>query len=151
MSNTIYSFKDLTGAFSHKLAGQIVFGGTTGRIGLGQITIHMANDVTTHEIGVDGGIIPFVIPVYNGVVTIQCQQTSTLHKFLLNWYDYLKVQEYIENVENWANAAMILKNIVDGTSHSITGISPQVNPDKVYSAQGGNVTWSLMAGNIESY
>lgn len=150
MSNTIYSFKDLTGAFSHKIAGQIVFGGTDGKIGLGQISIHMANNITTHEIGIDGAIIPFVIPVYNGTVSVQCQQTSILHKFLLDWYNVLKTRESQENVDDWANAVMALRNIVDGTSHNITGISPQINPDKVYGAQGGNVTWLLMAANIES-
>jgi hypothetical protein len=152
MAATIYSFKDLTGVFSHCLAGQISIGGTfNGQIGIGQIVIHMANDITTHEIGVDGAVIPFAIPVYNGVITVQCQQTSVLHKFLLSWYNSIKSAEQSSgDVSNWANAVMKLRNITDGTSHNVTGISPKVNADKAYAVQGGNVAWTLMAANIES-
>jgi hypothetical protein len=45
---------------------------------------------------------------------------------------------------------MLLRNINDGTTHTITGISPQIQPDKTYSAQAGSVTWNLLAGNIEN-
>lgn len=150
MANTVYSFKDLVGTFTHVSKSIIIGGSSNGKIGIGQITVHMANDITTHEISMDGAIIPFVVPIFNGTVSIQCQQTSTFHKFLLNWYSSLKTAQATGTVTNWANAQMILKNTVNATSHYISGISPQINPDKVYSTQGGNVTWSLIAANIES-
>jgi hypothetical protein len=153
---TIYSFKDLVGVFSHVSVGQATLGGgSTGKMGVGQIIVRMANDVTSHEIGMDGSIIPFVIPVYNGTVSIQCQQTSIFHQYLLDWYNSLKLSATsngtsLGDVSNWANAAMLLKNVNHGTQHNITGISPKINSEKTYATQGGNVNWELMAANIES-
>jgi hypothetical protein len=158
MSATVYSFKDLVGAFSHTSVGQISIGGATngtGQMGIGQIVVHMTNDITTHEISIDGGIIPFVVPVYNGTISIQCQQTSLFNYYLLDWYNSLKLSATSSgsipaDVSNWANAVMLLKNIKHGTQHNITGISPQNSPDKTYAAQAGSVNWSLLAANIES-
>jgi hypothetical protein len=153
MSYTTYSFKDLTGVFSSPIIGTLNIGSTFSSNGIGQITIHMTNDNTIHDIGIDGGIIIWPVAVFNGSVTIQCQQTSDVHKFLLKWFNNLKVNMISvshQDVSNWANSAMLLRNINDGTTHTITGISPQIQPDKTYSAQAGSVTWNLLAGNIEN-
>lgn len=154
MAFTTYSFKDLTGVFDHPLIGTLNIGSIGASNGIGQITIHMTNDNTIHDIGVDGGIIIWPVAVFNGSVTIQCQQTSDVHKFLLNWFNSLKVNMISvgnTDVSNWASGAMLLRNINDGTTHSIKGISPQIQAEKTYSAQGGSVTWNLLAGNIDNF
>jgi hypothetical protein len=82
----------------------------------------------------------------NGQITISCQQTSDVHKWLLGWYNYL----VIAGTEEWAQSSALLRNTADGTSHVITGISPQKVPDKQYQAQGQRVSWVLMAADIQS-
>jgi hypothetical protein len=149
----IYSFKDLSGVFSHPLIGNMQIGSINELNGLGQITITMANDNTIQDIGVDGGIIIWPVAVFNGSVSIQCQQNSDINKYFLSWFNTLKanmINQSSPDVSYWANGAMILRNIHNGTTHHITGISPQKQPDKSYSTQGGTITWNLLAGNIDN-
>lgn len=151
MAISIYSFKDLTGVFAHPLVGNMNIGAINELSGLGQITIHMSNDNTTHEIAVDGGIFILPVAVFNGTVQIQCQQTSSVHQYLTAWFNTLMINMtniQSPDVTNWASGAMILRNLKNRSSHKITGISPQIQPDKTYAIQGQNVNWSLMAGNI---
>jgi hypothetical protein len=153
MAYTTYSFKDLSGVFTHPLAGTLRIGTIDESSGIGQITVHMSNDNTIHDIGVDGSVIIWPVAVFNGVVTIQCQQTSSVHKYFSHWFNLLKtaiINTSNPDVSNWANGAMLLRNINNGNTHDIRGISPQIQPDKTYAAQGGTVTWSLMAGNIDN-
>ena len=46
--------------------------------------------------------------------------------------------------------AALLRNVTDGTSHMITGLSFMKVPDKSYQAQGQQLTWVLMAADIQS-
>jgi len=52
------------------------------------------------------------------------------------------------DVSQWASATLSFRSLTDGTYHNLTGISPAKIPDKTYAAQGGNVTWNLMAADI---
>ena len=142
-----YSFKDLTGAFAHPLAGAYTF---EGEIGLGQITLAMVTENTIHAVAADGTVMVSAVPGDNGTITIETQQTSDLHSFLLSWANLCKTNLRLGDASNWASAALSLRNVVDGATHIATGISPQKIPDKSYAAQGGNVTWVLMAADIQS-
>lgn len=142
-----YSFKDLSGAFAHPLAGAFIF---QGQIGMGQITIAMATEKTTHDVAADGTVMVSFISGDNGSLQIEAQQTSELHAFLLNWYNLIKTAADLGDVSNWASAALSFRNILDGSVHVITGVSPNKIPDKVYAAQGGKITWHLMAADVQS-
>lgn len=153
MAFTTYSFKDISAVFSHPLSGTLNIGSIQGADGIGQITIHVNNENTIHDISVDGGIIIWPVAVFSGVVSIQCQQTSTVHAYFTNWFNQIKIGLMDQNAPDastFASGAMFIRNINNGATHSITGISPQMQPDKTYSAQGGMVTWNLMAGNINN-
>lgn len=147
MSYTTYSFKDLSGGFAHPLAGIFTFGG---EIGAGQITVHMATEKTAQDVAADGTVQISAIAGDNGTVTIEVQQTSSFHIFLLDWANIIKNNLNNNDISNWATASLLLRNVTNGTSHIITGISPQNIPDKVYAKQGGNINWVLMAGDIQS-
>jgi len=144
---TTYSFKDLSGAFTHPLTTPYVF---AGKIGLGQITISMSTDKSVHDVSADGSVMISAIPGDHGHVAIEAQQTSDLHAFLLSWYNLIKTAMDAGDLTNWATASMTLRNLVDGSVHTITGISPAKIPDKTYAAQGGKITWTLMAADIQS-
>jgi hypothetical protein len=124
--STTYSFKDLSGAFIHPLVGSYPLGG--GNVGLGQIVSYIAGD--------------------NGSVSIEVQQTSDLHTFLLGWFNACKTAADAGNVTLWAAGALSVRNILDGSSHAMTGVSPGKVPDKTYASQGGKVTWVLPCAKI---
>ena len=155
MAATIYSFKDMQGVFAYKgtdAQHSFTFGGTES-VGINTITINHATDITTHDISVDGGIFVLPVLVWNGSVSVECQQTSTMNTFLMSWLNSIKTQAMSSSTfTNWANAAMLIRKTSTGGNgtrkHYVTGISPQKTADLTYSTRGGVVTWNLLAANI---
>jgi Protein of unknown function (DUF3277) len=145
---TTYSFKDLTGGFVHPIAGSYILNG--GHIGLGQITISMTQDRTVQDVSSDGSVMVSYIAGDNGTIAIEVQQTSSLHEFLLSWFNACKTAADSGDVTNWASASISIRNLLDGSTHTATGVSPGKVPDKVYQKQGQNITWTLPAARIVS-
>jgi hypothetical protein len=143
---TNYSFKDLTGAFVHPLVGSYILAG--GNVGLGQITITNATDRTVHDTAADGSVMVSYIAGDSGAAAIEVQQTSDLHSFLLDWFNLIKTLADNGDVSQWAAATLSLRSLLDGTVHTLTGVSPSKVPDKVYQSQGQRVTWNLMAASV---
>ena len=140
--HTTYSFLDLAGAIAHELLGAYTFTGE----GVGQVTVSMTTDKSAHEVAADGSVMVSKVAGDNGNITIQCQQTSNVHKWLLAAYNSLMIAD----TDQWARMGATLRNTSDGTSHVIQGISFQKVPDKSYQAQGQMVSWVLMAADIQS-
>ena len=156
----IYSFTNIQGVFAYSPTKSFTFGGSEAK-GIVSITISQANDNTIHDISVDGGIFVLPVLVYNGTISIECQQTSTFHLFLIDWFNNLKTEAKVgtstgnaseSSFKNWANAVMLINQTSSSstsvTRHLITGISPQKVADIPYQSRGSNVTWTLMAANI---
>jgi len=139
---TTYSFTDLSGALAHPDLGAYIFTGE----GVGQIMVTMSTDKSAHNVAADGTIMVSKIAGHNGQIQIQCQQTSAIHKWLLAAYNAL----YLGDTDAWAQMAATIRNTSDGTSHVVTGASFQKAADKTYAAQGGMVTWTLFAADIQS-
>lgn len=145
---TTYSFKDLTGAFTHPLITvPYVFGG---QIGLGQVVVHMATEKTVVDTAADGTVQMSAIAGESGTIAIECQQTSSLNAYLLTWANIVKTALNNGDVSNWNTAGILLRNTVDGSSHTASYIAPLNVPDKTYAAQSGKVTWTMVCGNIQS-
>jgi len=144
---TTYSFRNLTGAFAHSLAGAFTFSGDQG---VGQIVVHMATEKTTHDTAADGAVQISFVAGDSGTVTIECQQTSEIHAFLLGWFNVIKAAAKGGDASAWATGTLLLRDTLNDKSHVIKYISPQNIPDKTYAAQGGRMTWTLMAGDIQS-
>lgn len=147
MAYTTYSFKDLTGAFSHPAVGIFTFGG---EIGAGQVVVTMSTEKTVHDVAADGNVQISAIAGDNGTVTIEVQQTSSLHIFLMKWFNSVKNALNNNDISTWVGASLLVRNTLDGTTHICTGISPQNIPNKTYTKQGGNLTWVLMSGDIQN-
>jgi len=139
---TTYSFLDLSGALVHPSLGAYIFTGQ----GVGQVTVTMTQERTAHSLGADGTVMVSKMAGHNGQVTIQCQQTSNVHK----WLTAAENAVYIADTDQWASMTATLRNTSDGTTHIITGMSFGKVPDKVYQAEGQMVTWTLWAANIQS-
>jgi hypothetical protein len=139
---TTYSFLDMTGSLSHPTIGDYVFTGE----GVGQITVAYATERTAHDVAADGSVMVSKVAGNNGTITIECQQTSAVHKWLLAWYNAL----WELPTSEWATTAIMMRNSSTGGHEYATGVSPQKIGDKPYHAQGARVTWVLMAADIVS-
>ena len=137
-----YSFKDVTGSFLHPSVGAFNFDG----VGIGEISVGMANERTVHEPTADGKVMVSKLEVHNGQITIQCPQTSDLNAFLQGWFNYV---DHADSSE-WATAALLVRCVVTGKTHACTGVSPQKEPDQVYQKQEQMVSWILMAADIRT-
>ena len=140
MEVTTYSFTDLAGSISHPTFGAYLFDGT----GIGSVTKSKATDRTAHDVAADGSVMVSKIAGNNGTLTIECQQTSAIHKWLLAWFNVL----WQLPTSEWASTSITLRNSATGTRHIISGVSPQKEPDTPYQSQGQRVTWNLMCAEI---
>lgn len=141
----VYSFKDTSGAFNHPLALGFSF---FGQIGAGRFTVAMHTERTVQATAADGTIMQSYVAGRSGTLSVEVQQTSALHQFLLNWLNLCSTAADNGDVSNWATATVTLRNITTGTGHVLTGISPSKMPDMSYASQGENVTWLLMAADV---
>ena len=139
MYNT-YSFEDVTCSFEHPGVGAA---SSTGA-GIGNISIAMANDKTTHDVAADGVVMISKIAGKNGTVAVTVQQTSQLQKYFMKWYNYVDTAPASE----WAGMTITIKSKNLGDSTVCVGVSPQKLADRPYQAQGQQVTWNLMCAEI---
>jgi hypothetical protein len=144
MSVTTYSFLDLTGSINHPLVGNYLF---RGQDGIGSVAVKMTTPKTIHTRAADGSIMVTKAAGENGQVTIVCQQTSIIHEWLLNVYNLLN---FYPDTSKWALMSMMLRNVVDGSSHIASGMSFLKIPDKTYGADGATVTWDILAADIQN-
>jgi hypothetical protein len=141
---SMYSFQDVVAVFFHPLVGSFEFRGE----GMGSFTITNTTDRTQHDVASDGSVMVSYIAGGNGAMQIEAQQTSDLHKFLLNWFNIISTAANLQDVSNWATALVTIRSILDGSTHILKGVSPAKVPDKTYGQAGARVTWSLMAADV---
>lgn len=137
-----YSFLEITGVISHPELGVYTLTGE----GTGSVTITQSGEKTTHEIGADGATFILRVPGDNGTIAISIQQTSNLHKWLLKWYNYLRMPD--TKSSEWARTKVTIRSLSDGINYQANGVSPQNLPAIDYQVQGQKVVWILMCGDI---
>lgn len=142
-----YSFKSLTGVLTNSVFG-VTIPLTGGNIGIGSITIRMTTTRTTHDVAADGTVMPSYIAGDNGDVDIVVQETSSIHQSLLQLYNQAVLAANNDDVSGWAATAISFTFLIDGSVHTLTGVSFEKIPDKPYEANGQKMTWKLMAANI---
>jgi hypothetical protein len=132
---TVYSFLELSGVIAHPLVGSCNFIGQ----GVGQITITLETDKTIHEHDINGTVLIGLIPGHNGKIIIQCQQTSNVHRWLLRAYSII-----VSSLpSDWGTMIILLRNINNGMSHDLKGVSFDKIPELTYAADGSMINWSL--------
>jgi hypothetical protein len=145
--STTYSYKDLSGAITSILAGAFTF---AGYIGAGKITVEYITEHGILETAADGTVLPAFVAGKAGRITIECQQTSAIHKWLLFWHNVHVTSCNAGDITHWASTAMLLRNTLDGTSHEALGVFPTKIPDKAYAANPTMITWTLLCANLNS-
>lgn len=139
--HTTYSFSDVEAIISHPGVGQYSMQGE----GIGSITVSMSGDLTSHDVAADGVVMVSKIDQTNGTITINAQQTSSLHRWLLKYTNYVKSADTSE----WAEGSITIRAPYMKETLIATGVSPQKLPDKPYQQQGQQVAWTLMAAKIQ--
>jgi len=142
---TTYSLLDLSGIIVSPVAGSLLF---SGQLGVGKIVISNTTDHTAHDTAADGLVMPSFIAGDSGGLLVECQQTSLVHKYFLEWFNILKTLAMSGDIRDWATTAGLFRNTLDGSVHECTGISPSKVVDKVYTKNGENVSWQLMACTV---
>jgi hypothetical protein len=140
-----FSYKSVVGAFTDPDVGVYPF---TGQEGVKHITLQNHTDRTVHDTAADGTIMVSYVSGASGSAEIETQQTSSLHQFLLNWANVKFTQCENGNASNFAAAALKVVDLINGSIHTLSGVSPLKVPDKPYGPSGGFVTWKLMAANV---
>ena len=141
---TTYSFLDSAMIVSHPLspAGPIIITGE----GAGTVAVAMIDVRTAMDVAADGAVMVSKMAGNTGTVTIAVQQTSLAHKKLLAMYNQL----ILAPPSVWAQAAMTIRNVTDGSGHLCTGITFQKVPDKSYQKEGQHITWTILCADIEN-
>ena len=121
MSVTTYSFQDNNVSFNHPFGNASSSGA-----GIGTISVAMTQTKTTHDVAADGSVMISKIEGDNGTIAITIQQTSQLHKYLKNWYNYINTST---DTSQWASMAININNKSLGDSVVATNVSPQKLPD----------------------
>lgn len=142
-----YSFKSLTGVLTNPTFG-VTIPLTGGNIGVGSFTIRMTMTRTTQDVAADGTVMPSYVAGDNGEVDVQVQETSAIHSQLLALYNQAVRAANNDDVSGWADTQISFTFLIDGSIHTLTGVSFDKIPDKPYEAQGQKMTWKLLAANI---
>ena len=99
-----YSFDDVEVTFTHPGIGLYLVNGK----GIGSISVTMSTEKSTHDVAADGSVMVSKIPGDNAAIDIEVQQTSEFHKWLTNYYNFVKLAP----ASQWANAAIIIRDKV---------------------------------------
>lgn len=147
MQGATYSFKSLVGVITNPVFG-VTIPLTGGNIGAGAFHVSMTTERTAQDVASDGTVMVSYVAGDNGLVTIECQETSVLHTSLLALYNQALQAADNDDVSGWAANVLSFRMLTDNSQHQCSGVSFQKFPDKPYQAHGGRVTWSLPAANI---
>lgn len=143
---TTYSFRDSTGSIVSPLAGNFKIAG--GNIGAGQFVVTNRTTRSELDVSADGAPMTSYISDQTGGLNVECQQTSSIHKFLLAMFNLHQTAAESNDISNWAAITAMLRNTLDGSQHLLTGMSMTKIPDKTYGPRGQNVTWVLLASQV---
>lgn len=138
--DSVYSFQDIYISLNHPGVGNFSAAGE----GLGDLTIAYANDNTVHDVAADGSVMISKVIANNGTATINTQQVSALNSYLRRWNRHLKTAASSE----WARMTITIRDLCNGETILLEGVSPQKPGDMPYQAQGQRVSWTLMAAKI---
>jgi hypothetical protein len=143
--STIYSFKDTVTSIVSPAAGSFL---ATGQVGIGHLIVSYTIERTVQDMSADGNCMISYVSGSNGHLGVEVQQTSALNNYLVSWFNILTTAADADDVSNWASTTILITSLLDGTTHSLTGVSPGKIPDKTYGPQGARLNWTLMAGNV---
>lgn len=147
MAQATYSLLDVIFTMFHPIAGTFT---ANGNQGVGRIVITYSNDRTQMDLAGDGAVMISAKPGRLGNISIEVQQVSALHSFLLAWFNTLDAAMLQGDVSTWASAVVEVRSITTGRYHQLQGVAPQKVTDQTYESNGQNFTWNLPAADVQT-
>lgn len=141
LNHSTYSFTDVMAVISHPAYGQYSMQGE----GMGDFTVTKVTDRTVHDVASDGCVMVSKIAGNNGNVSINAQQTSTLHNWLEGLFNYL----VSATTDEWAQISLTIRAPKMKKTNICTGGAFVKEGDEPYQAQGQRVAWSLLFTDIQ--
>lgn len=141
MKHSIYSFTDVNAVISHPSYGQFSLEGE----GMGSFTVTKVTERSQQNVAADGCIMTSKIAGNNGSVTINAQQTSSLHNWLQGLFNYL----WAAPTNEWAQISLTIRAPKMGKVISCTYGSFQKEADEPFEAQGQDIAWTLLFSDIQ--
>jgi len=146
MQGATYAFKSLVGVLTNPIFG-VTIPLTGGNIGAGSFHVSMTTERTVHDVAADSTVMVSYVAGDNGMLAIECQETSVLHSQLNALYNLALQAANNDDVSGWAANSVSFRFLTDNSQHQFTGLSFQKFPDKPYQAHGARVTWNLPFAN----
>ncbi len=144
----VYSFVDVVGQMTDPDVGPFQF---AGQIGIGEFAVTMMTERSAALVAADGNIVISSIAGNAGHLRVQVQQTSLLHQYFLRWLKAKLANQNKGNVTTWLSAAISLRSVTTNTGHNLTGLCPIKMSDMPYATQAQNVTWDLLAADVQNF
>jgi len=141
-----YSFKDTSLVLSFATGSFTVNGG---KVGIGGFTLRNMTERSAMLVGADGGVTISYVAGDNAEMDIETQQSSDLHRFLIQTFNQLKTAADNGDPTTWASGSSTWRSLVDRRSGVIQGLVFTKIPDEPRGAQAQNVTWRFMAGDSQ--
>lgn len=139
--HSTYSFTDIAATISHPGYGSYSIQGE----GIGDMTITKLTDRSVHDVAADGSIMTSKIAGNNGNVTINAQQTSSLHNFLQGMFNYL----WSASTDEWAKISLTVRAPKMQKTYYCTGGAFVKEPDEQFQSQGQKIPWVLLFNDIQ--
>lgn len=139
--HSTFSFTDIDATISHPSYGSYSIQGE----GIGDMSITKLTDRSVHDVAADGSIMTSKIAGNNGNVTINAQQTSTLHNFLQGMFNYL----WGASTDEWAKISLTIRAPKMQKTYYCTGGAFVKEPDEQFQSQGQKLPWVLLFNDIQ--
>lgn len=139
--HSTYSFTDIAATISHPGYGSYSIQGE----GIGDMSITKLTDRSVHDVAADGSIMTSKIAGNNGNVTINAQQTSSLHNFLQGMFNYL----WSASTDEWAKISLTVRAPKMQKTYYCTGGAFVKEPDEQFQSQGQKIPWVLLFNDIQ--
>jgi len=143
---TTYSGMGVTGAINSPYAGSFIIAGAY--LGRGKITVTMDHEWTEHDLAVDAAVMVSASVGLQGMIEIECQQTSSLNSYLKSAQNSHQTALVNMDSSQWASISLELQNLTTGDQNVCTGVSFTKKPPLPYGPKGEYIRWTLRAANI---
>lgn len=136
----VYSFEDTVVTISHPSVGVYSAYGT----GIGDLSVNLSENVTTHEVAADQSVIVSKHVKRNGIVNFNISQVSDFNTWLKKFVAYIEEAD----VSEFALATIFISNKTTGDNYYCTGVSHQKIADNNLQSQAQNRNWAMMCAHI---
>lgn len=136
----VYSFEDTVVTISHPSVGVFSAYGT----GIGDLSVSLSENVTTHEVAADQAVIVSKHVKRNGTVSFNISQVSEFNDWLKKFTAYIEEADASE----FALATISISNKTTGDNYFCSGVSHQKIADNQLQSQAQNRSWVMMCAHI---